>query len=218
MIRNYDADSEQPNGEPWSTVYLEDSPLSLALFGLDRYQQWGEWKKCLPDMPVLDFGPGVKLIPGALRFDWPEFDFDQTNREQRGQLPLADNSCGGAYAINILEHLWEPRPFIEEVCRVLAPGAPFNIFVPHPDSVMYLQDLDHKTPFILDTWRNHFNNPYYTKGRHVTPFKVGNNFKFAIKEDNTAVVTQLIKLSDEELLASDMVNDRLIQTPEEHTA
>lgn len=212
-INQFEADSDQPNGEPWTTVYVDDNPLSLALFGLDRYHAWPEWQQCLAGKPVLDFGPGVKLIPGADRLDWPHFEFDATKKDQEYQLPYEDNSVGGAYAINILEHLWEPRPFIEEVCRVLAPGAPFNIFVPHALSGVYLQDLDHKKPFILDTWRNHFNNPYYTKGRHVTPFKVGTNFKFGIKEENTIIVTQLIKLTEEEIAEAN--GGRLTATPEE---
>lgn len=212
-IKAFDVHSDQPNGEPWSTVYLDDGPLSLALFGLDRYHQWPAWHETVSGLPVLDFGPGVKLIPGAHRLDWPDFEFDQTNQEQAGSLPYADNSVGGAYAINILEHLWDPRPFIDEVCRVLAPGAPFNIFVPHALSGVYLQDLDHKKPFILDTWRNHFNNPYYTKGREVTPFKVGTNFKFGIKEENTIIVTQLIKMTEEEIALAN--EGRLTETPEQ---
>lgn len=111
----------------------------------------------------------------------------------RDKLPFADGTVGGIFAINVLEHLYDPRWLIDEAARVLAPGCPFTIFVPHPDSVMYKQDLDHKSRFVLDTWDNYLNSPYYEKGRSRPPLKVGYNMIHAVKEENVGILTQLIK-------------------------
>lgn len=111
----------------------------------------------------------------------------------RDKLPFGDDTVGGIFAINILEHLYDPRWLIDEAARVLSPGCPFTIFVPHPDSVMYKQDLDHKSRFVLDTWDNYLNSPYYEKGRSRPPLEVGYNMIHAVKEDNVGILTQLIK-------------------------
>lgn len=186
--------------------YQDDSPLGMALFGLDRLlPDWvsPEWSR-----DVLDLGPGNKVIPGARIMEWPEFDFeanmipvDSNNPhgakwpvlKSNGDLPYEDDSVGGVFAVNILEHFWEPRPLIWEVARVLAPGCPFNVFVPHAHSMVYAQDLDHKKPFVIDTWKNLLHNPYYEKGHQQHNLRIGANFKFAVKDGNEIIVTQLIK-------------------------
>lgn len=193
------------DGVHYLTTYEEDSALDLALFGLDRLLP--EWRKPNWGLPVLDLGPGRKIIPNTVRIDWPQYDFEARERWEtvgnfdrkvmvlrpEGLLPYADNSVGGVFAVNILEHLWDPRPLIWEVARVLAPGAVFNVFVPHAHSLVYAQDLDHKKPFILDTWKTLLANPYYEKGHPSHQLGIGANFKFAVKEGNEIIVTQLIK-------------------------
>lgn len=106
-------------------------------------------------------------------------------------LPWEDESVGGIMAVNILEHLWEPRPFMAECARVLAPGCPLNIYVPHGLSQMYIQDLDHKKPFNMDSFKNWLFNPFY--GERETPFRIGSLFKFAIKDGNEGISVQLLK-------------------------
>jgi len=209
-----DAVDEIESGR-YSTVYKAgdgDSPLAFAEFGLDRILP--EWVIPDWDFPVLDLGPGSKLVPGAVRLDWPEYDWESeyTNEyvhdgkgsvhpravlrlKNSGKLPYEDNSVGGIFCVNLLEHLWDPRPLIWEMARVLRPGCPINVFVPHADSIMYKQDLDHKKPFVLDTWRNLLDpHPYYEKGHQPTHgLRRGVEFKFAVKEGNEACIAQLIK-------------------------
>lgn len=189
----------------------ECNPLDFAMFGLDRLlpawvqPQWGK--------PVLDLGPGRKLIPNAKRIDWPKFDFEPVpqfrlvpsplngemferrvpNMSTSGLLPYDDNTVGGVFAVNLLEHLWDPRPLIWEVARVLAPGAPFNVFVPDGRSPLYAQDLDHKKPFVLDSFRSLLANPYYAKDHPSHQLELGVSFKFAIKEGNETLIFQLYK-------------------------
>jgi SAM-dependent methyltransferase len=161
-------------------------------FCLDReIPQWihPDW-----DKTILDLGPGTKFtVAKAIRLDYPDWD----GEAQDCLRDFVDDELGGIFAINLLEHLSDPRFLIAEMARVLAPGCPVTIFVPHALSGMYLQDLDHKTPFILDTFKNHLDaHPYYTKGRRPLGLRVGFNMKFGIKEENTGILTQLIKEGD----------------------
>lgn len=177
----------------YSITLADDDPLSLLAFGLDR--RIPTWSEAWWDSPVLDLGPGTKLIPDAVRLDYPEHDFDAPGY----RLPYDNGAVGGIFAINVLEHLRDPRPIIAEAARVLRTNRPFTIFVPHARSGMYLQDLDHKTPFILDSWKNHVEpHKYYEKGREdVTGlFKVGFNALFGLKEENVCILTQLIRTEE----------------------
>jgi SAM-dependent methyltransferase len=224
MTTNEDlAEMHAKSMEPdYATVYdrEKDGALAFAEFGLDRTLP--TWVQCDWDFPVLDLGPGNKLIPGAVRLDWPEYDWEPEmawenvtvpvvrgsgmvdytcgarvpSLSNKGKLPFDKNHVGGIFCVNLLEHLWDPRPLIWEMARVLRPGCPLNVFVPHADSIMYKQDLDHKKPFILDTWRNLLDaHPYYTKGHEQHGLVRGAEFKFAVKEGNEACIAQLIKVA-----------------------
>lgn len=206
-----------------------DTPLDFALFGLARQGSMPDWVKPNWSKPVLDLGPGNKLIHGAIRCEYPKFNFESPefnppatihhtrghpgypdstgteyfdkNSPYRCYLPWADNSIGGIFAVNIFEHLWDPRPIMEECARVLAPGCPLNIVVPHGSHGIYYQDLDHKKPFILDSWKNWLDNKYWgekERGKRLN-LVIGANFKFGIKEENVNIVTQLIKTQDDEV-------------------
>lgn len=165
--------------------------LQFAQFGLDRdMEKWAptDWGK-----PVLHLGPGQKVIngPTVRELEFPDYNFDVPYCLEE----FDDDSVGGIYATHVLEHLADPRFLLDEVARVLAPGRPFNILVPHGQSLSFLQDLDHKTPFVIDTWTNQLNNPYYTKGKGALPLRVGINVLFGLKEANLAIITQLIKVA-----------------------
>lgn len=185
-------------------ILHEDTLLAFTQFGLDR-KLW-DWENVQLDKPILDMGPGTKRVlydeAGFIdpkydpipqydirQLEYPEYDFDL-----EGSLDeFEDNSVGGIIAVNVLEHLWDPRIVLAECARVLAPGAPMNICVPHANSISYYQDLDHKTPFVLDTWDNWLYSPYYEKGRPRPDLRVGVNILWGFKEDNLAIYTQLIK-------------------------
>lgn len=182
---------------------MMDSPLTFANFGLDR--SLPKWEKIDWGKPVIHLGPGEKHIPGTTEFDWPEWDFDKldlratywtdyNDRTGSGQrLPYKDNEVGGIIATHVLEHLNDPRPLLREASRILAPGRPFNILVPHAESLMFKQDLDHKTGFVIETWKTLLSNPYYAKEHEGFSFRLGANFLYGVKEANLALVTQLIK-------------------------
>lgn len=208
-----------------------DNPLNLALFGLARQKEFMDmnWVEADFDKPVLDLGPGNKIIPGAIRCEYPEYNFESPDflpdphqmeffpygfnpelkfngnlwqegmgdarSQYRCTLPHSDNTVGGIFAVNILEHLWDPRPIMKECARVLAPGAPLNIVVPHAHSVIYSQDLDHKKEFVLDSFKNWLQNGYWQSknGGADIPLRIGTLFKFSIKEGNENIQCQLVK-------------------------
>jgi len=173
----------------WVDILEDDiSPLRVMEFGLNR--EFELWQEADWILPVLDLGPGRKLIRGAVRLDLPDWDAETM------PLPYEEGSVGGIFAMHFLEHLSDPRPLIGEAARVLALGCPFTIVVPHGRSKMYLQDCDHKTPFVLDSWDNILNNKYYSKGRQVFSdylMRVGFSMVYAVKEGNEAIITQLIR-------------------------
>lgn len=183
----------------------QDSPLRFAEFGLDRMLP--DWRPIKWSMPVLHLGPGEKIIPDTIEYDWPAWDFDKFELPENDGasgaaerlayegkcFPYGPGEVGGVIATHVLEHLKDPRPLLREVSRVLAPGCPFNILVPHGESLMFKQDLDHRTPFVIETWKTLLENPYYEKEHHGFRFRVGANFLFGVKEANLALVTQLIK-------------------------
>lgn len=162
--------------------------ISFAEMGLDRLLP--EWEPMDHTLPILNLGAGNKLVDGAVPLDWPDWD------GETDAIPFDNGSVGGIIAMHFLEHLEANgvRHIVGEAARVLAPGCPFNILVPHAQSLMYLHDIDHKTPFIIDTWKQMMCSDYYQKGKNAFPFKIGANFLFGIKEANLALVTQLIKV------------------------
>jgi SAM-dependent methyltransferase len=176
-------------GSVYGRSFLLDSAFGFAQFGMDRWV--AEWIPLDTSKTIIHVGPGEKHIHperSVLVLDYPDWD------AEKDEIPLPDDSVGGIVATHFLEHLQEPRQFLCEAARVLAPGCPLNILVPHADSLMAKQDLDHKSQYVLDTWRVLLNNPYYNKNNNAKfDFELGANFVFGVKEGNFAVVTQLIK-------------------------
>lgn len=161
--------------------------LDFVEFGLDRIIH--PWVPMSRSRGILHVGPGNKHVEGTLELEWPEWD------AETDPLPYQDEELGGIIATHFLEHLADPRFFLREAARVLYGGCPLNILVPHAQSLMAMQDLDHKSRYVLETWRVLLSNPYYTKDNNTLfPFRVGSNFVFGLKEDNLCLVTQLVKL------------------------
>lgn len=160
----------------------------LEFFGFGMHRSVARWVAPIEGLPALHLGPGVKSVVDTVDIEWPEYDLESC------VLPFDDESVGAVFATHVLEHLANPLHILGEAARVLAFGGAMTILVPHAQSRSFLQDLDHKTPFILDTWKNALDSSYYTKGKAGLSLRLGFNMTMAVKEDNTAVVTQLIKI------------------------
>lgn len=78
-------------------------------------------------------------------------------------LPFEDNSCQEAEAIDVLEHINNIIPLMNEMWRVMKEGAPFSIEVPYAGSVDFYKDPTHVRGFVPQTF-NYFaewNTPLY---------------------------------------------------------
>lgn len=61
---------------------------------------------------------------------------------KEGHLPFPDSSFTSVILDNVLEHLHNPMPLLEEICRVLEPGGTLVVGVPGIRG--YARDSDHK--------------------------------------------------------------------------
>ncbi len=143
---------------------------------------------------VLELGPGNNPIPIRKHFrsytalDYPDWNADTD------QIPIFDRAFDHIIAFHFLEHCSNPVKVLRECERVLKPYGSMLIVVPHAKSLLADQDLDHKSRYVLDTWKTLFSNNYYDKGREVPwKFTVRVNFIMGVKEDNLAIFTQLVK-------------------------
>jgi len=166
------------NQPPWNFSELFEQ-------GADR--DLPHFKMVNGDLPVLNLGAGNKKIGGTIALDWPEWD------AEKDPIPYETESVGGIIAYHFLEHLRDPRPVLRECSRVLAPQGVLNIVVPHVMGVMAFQDLDHKSFWTSETWKELFNNPYYEKDHNGFDFRIGINVIMGLNERNLMLVSQLIK-------------------------
>jgi SAM-dependent methyltransferase len=137
-------------------------------------------------LPVLNLGSGVQEIQGCDNLDYPDWDAEEYT------LPYEDESVGGIYALHFLEHLTDPRRMIQECARVLIKDAPLNVCVPWWGASMAHHDLDHKTTWSVDTFRNLLDNRWYTKGKGWG-LRLNESWIMGVAERNLAVFAQLIK-------------------------
>lgn len=142
-------------------------------------------------MRAFNLGGGNSNIKDVPSLDLPRWD------ATRDPIPAQDNSIGALYAFHFLEHLTGAQAIalLREAERVLVPRGVFNILVPHRLGAMAFQDLDHKSFYNEDTWKELFSNPYYDK--NGTPeswrLEVNVNVIIGLSERNLALMTQLVK-------------------------
>lgn len=117
-------------------------------------------KKTKPALVVegplkLDFGCGPNKREGfkgvdSIPFTGVDFVLDITQTP----WPWADNSVDEAHASHFIEHLtaWERVSFVNELYRVLRPGATCQIIVPHWASCRAYGDPSHQWPPVGEFW------------------------------------------------------------------
>lgn len=143
----------------------------------------------LPDVPgiSLNLGPGMKGINGATELELPHWDAD------REQIPYRNGTVSNIYAIHFLEHVAHPIAVLRECQRVLRPGGHLNVGLPYYSAQCNAMDLDHKSQWCEETWRNLFDNPHYDKNHGDWKFRIGFNMIFGLVERNIMLMTQLIR-------------------------
>lgn len=138
----------------------------------------------------LNLGIGHKDMGAIPSIGLPEWD------AERDPIPYRDNRFGTIWALHFLEHIDNVLGVLRECHRVLAPGGTMNIVVPYGACHMYVHDLTHKHMFNEDTWRQTFRNSYYDDKGTDWDFDVTFNIIMAVKGENLALLTQLIKIGE----------------------
>ena len=105
----------------------------------------------------LDIGCGASKQPNFVGMDMQDLPgVDIVHDVEDYPWPLPDECVIAAIAIHLLEHIPPQHrgmlKFMDEVWRVLKPGAQFAITVPHGASPGYLQDPTHCHPMNENTW------------------------------------------------------------------
>ena len=111
-------------------------------------------KPAAPAAIKLDLGCGPNKKPGFVGVDIRQFDGVDQVVDLRGRWPWADSSAEEVYCSHFVEHLTaaERIHFVNELHRVLKPGAPAQIIVPHWNSHRAYGDLTHQWPPVSEMW------------------------------------------------------------------
>ena len=108
------------------------------------------------DAPTkLDFGCGPHKRPGFHGVDaFPFVGVDTVLNIASDPLPWADNSIEEAHASHFLEHLTaaERCGFVNNLYRVLKPGATVHLITPHWASNRAYGDPTHQWPPVAEMW------------------------------------------------------------------
>jgi SAM-dependent methyltransferase len=141
-----------------------------------------------PGARYLHLGYGNKIIEDRQwdHLDRPDWD------AMTDPLPYNVGSVAGIVAYHMLDHLSDPRPLLRECERVLEDNGWMVIVVPHYSSELWNSDVDHKSRYATDTWKNIMSDIHYanTGKWHL---RVGFNMLFGFTERNLCLITQLIR-------------------------
>jgi len=102
---------------------------------------------------VLNLGCGKKKLPGAINLDVT----DRTSPDVVHDLnvrpwPFADDTFREVHAYDVLEHLDDLLPALEEIHRISRPGGRVLVTVPHYSSANAYTDPTHKRFFGVDSF------------------------------------------------------------------
>ena len=102
---------------------------------------------------LVDFGSGLAKAPGHIGLDIiPQADIVINLDDPKLKLPFEDNSIDGARASQFVEHIDNLISFLNEVYRVLKPGAVIEINTPYANTKQSLQDPTHRRQFVEETF------------------------------------------------------------------
>jgi len=146
-----------------------------------------------PSGPIINLGSGRKALPyETTNLDLPDWD------ARRDTIPFGDEEVAGVVAYHFFEHLdgSTATKVVEEINRVLKPGGSALIVVPYYNSQLQHQNLDHKSSWTEETFKNLFTDTTYDRegGRIDWRLKIGFQLICGIVERNICLATQLVKL------------------------
>ena len=99
-------------------------------------------------MKILDIGCGTKKTPGAIGLDNnPRSMADVIHDLNRYPYPFETDTFDRILCWDILEHVNEFVPTVDEIWRILKPGGRLSVSAPFMSSVNYYSDPTHKRAF-----------------------------------------------------------------------
>lgn len=102
----------------------------------------------------VDFGGGHTPVPGYINVDLVDTADKIVNLDQRGlMLPFMENQVDGAVSYQLMEHITNLVPLMNEIYRVLKPGAIIEMSMPYANTTESLQDPTHKRQFVEQSWQ-----------------------------------------------------------------
>jgi SAM-dependent methyltransferase len=128
----------------------------------------------------LDLGCGTRKREGFTGVDSRQFEgVDVTCDLGRARWPWGDNTVDEAHCSHVVEHLEaaERIHFVNELYRVLKPGAKATIITPHWDSARAYGDLTHKWPPVCEWWFNYLDENWR---KNQAPHNDGYTCNFAV--------------------------------------
>lgn len=143
-----------------------------------------------PTAQQLNLGAGYREVPFAQSVDL-EHGADLGSPATWDNF--GDGTIGTIWAHGVFEHLEDPVYVLWQCQRVLMPGGTLNIVVPHGLSDLHAEDITHKHPFVEDTWRNIFDNPYYRASDEKWELEIHTQFIMGVVWRNLALFTQFVK-------------------------
>jgi SAM-dependent methyltransferase len=104
---------------------------------------------------ILDIGCGCNKMAGAVGIDIdPATHADVIHDLNVYPYPVEENSFDRVYAKHIIEHVNDPRRFMEEIQRVLKPGGQAFVETPHFTSRVAYSEPQHKFFFSYFMYTN----------------------------------------------------------------
>lgn len=111
------------------------------------------------------------------------------------KFPFEDNSIDYAVANHVIEHITNLTHLMNEVHRVLKPGAIFHIEVPVANSISHWKDPTHVRGFVEQTFK-YFTNwntcPFYGVNTWAAINKLQRHTD-VLTDENSYIVCELVK-------------------------
>ncbi len=118
----------------------------------------------------LNLGCGRDIKDGWVNVDCMPLDgvdlVANLDEIRQNSLPYADQSVDEMQMIQVLEHINNPLPLMQELHRIAKPGAVLTVEVPHGSNDNAWEDPTHVRAFFLRSW-GYYSQPFYSTADYL---------------------------------------------------